>query len=85
MAKAGLLDHFSALKDPRQAWKVVYPLQEVLLIVLCGTMAGAEDFADIERWARAEIGLTESGRTLYLLVFASSFSAKWHPLGGMMR
>jgi len=55
MAKAGLLDHFSALKDPRQAWKVVYPLQEVLLIVLCGTMAGAEDFADIERWAKRKL------------------------------
>ena len=39
MAKATLLDHFSALKDPRQAWKVVYPLPEVLLIVLCGTIA----------------------------------------------
>jgi predicted transposase YbfD/YdcC len=55
MATTGLLDHFSALKDPRQAWKVVYPLQEVLLIVLCGTMAGAEDFADIERWAKRKL------------------------------
>src|SRR5271163_1654192 len=50
-----LLDHFSALEDPRQAWKVVYPLSEILLIVLCGTMAGAEDFADIERWARRKL------------------------------
>ena len=55
MAKATLLDHFSALKDPRQAWKVIYPLPEVLLIVLCGTMAGAEDFADIERWAKTKL------------------------------
>lgn len=55
MVKAPLLDHFSALKDPRQAWKVIYPLPEVLLIVLCGTMAGAEDFADIERWAKRKL------------------------------
>jgi len=55
MAKATLLDHFSALKDPRQAWKVIYPLPEILLIVLCGTMAGAEDFADIERWAKRKL------------------------------
>jgi len=51
MMRSTLLDHFSALEDSRQAWKVVYPLSEILLIVLCGTMAGAEDFADIERWA----------------------------------
>jgi predicted transposase YbfD/YdcC len=55
MTKTALLDHFSALSDPRQAWKVVYPLQEILLIVLCGTMAGAEDFADIERWAKRKL------------------------------
>ena len=55
MSKATLLDHFSALKDPRQSWKVMYPLPEILLVVLCGTMAGAEDFADIERWAKRKL------------------------------
>lgn len=55
MSQIGLLDHFSALKDPRQAWKVIYPLPEILLLVLCGTMAGAEDFADIERWAKRKL------------------------------
>jgi predicted transposase YbfD/YdcC len=55
MSRIALLDHFSALKDPRQAWKVIYPLPEILLTVLCGTMAGAEDFADIERWAKRKL------------------------------
>ena len=45
------LDHFAALRDPRQSWKVVYPLPEVLLTVLAGTIAGAEDFVEIRRWA----------------------------------
>ena len=27
-----ILDHFSGLEDPRQSWKVVYPLSEILLI-----------------------------------------------------
>lgn len=49
-AGESLLDHFAALSDPRQAWKVVYPLPEVLLLVLCGTLAGAEDFVEIRRW-----------------------------------
>ena len=51
-----LLDHFSALEDPRQAWKVVYPLPEILLLVLCGTLAGAEDFVEIARWGRRKLG-----------------------------
>lgn len=53
--KVSLLDHFSALEDPRQAWKVLYPLSEILLFVLCGTMAGAEDFVEIERWANKKL------------------------------
>jgi len=28
-----LIDHFSTLKDPRQAWKVIYPLPEIMLLV----------------------------------------------------
>lgn len=50
-----LLDHFSALSDPRQAGKVLYPLQEILLVILCGTMAGGEDFVEIERWGRRKL------------------------------
>jgi predicted transposase YbfD/YdcC len=55
MSGKALLDQFSALEDPRQAWKVVYPLPEILLIVLCGTLAGAEDFVEIERWANRKL------------------------------
>lgn len=55
MPGEALLDHFSALEDPRQAWKVVYPLPELLLCVLCATMAGAEDFVEIERWGKRKL------------------------------
>ena len=55
MSRGSLLDHFSVLDDPRQSWKVLYPLSEILLIVLCGTMAGAEDFVEIRRWAERKI------------------------------
>jgi predicted transposase YbfD/YdcC len=47
---SSLLEHFAALADPRQAWKVVYPLPEILLAVLCATIAGAEDFVEVRRW-----------------------------------
>ena len=44
MPGSSLIDHFTALEDPRQSWKVLFPLPEVLLVVLCATLAGAEDF-----------------------------------------
>ncbi len=47
MSQVALLDHFSALDDPRQAWKVEYPLPEVLLVVLYGALAGARNFVEI--------------------------------------
>lgn len=56
VARTSLIDHFSALRDPRQSWKVLYPLPEILLVVLCGTLAGAEDFVEIRRWASMHLG-----------------------------
>jgi hypothetical protein len=46
-ASRAILDHFSALSDPRQSWRVVYPLPEILLLVLCATLCGMEDFVEI--------------------------------------
>lgn len=41
------LEHFAELKDPRQPGKVVYTLNEVLLLCLLAVLAGAETFTDI--------------------------------------
>ena len=45
-----LLDHFAALSDPRQHAKVLYPLPEILLLVLASTIAGADDFVETTLW-----------------------------------
>src|ERR1700733_4331062 len=45
-----LLDHFAALRDPRQHAKVLYPLPEILLLVLSSTIAGADDFVETTLW-----------------------------------
>jgi predicted transposase YbfD/YdcC len=45
-----LLQHFSALDDEREPWRVVYPLDEVLLLVTCATIASCDDFDDIVAW-----------------------------------
>lgn len=52
---ASLLDHFSALSDPRQRWRVLYPLPEVLLLVLCATLSGMEDFVEIKLWGEQRL------------------------------
>ena len=52
---ASLLDHFSALRDPRQRWRVVYPLPEILLLVLCATLSGMEDFVEIRLWGEERL------------------------------
>ena len=55
MKRPALLDHFSAIEDPRQSWKVVYSLPEILLVVLCGVLAGGDNFVEIGRWAKRKI------------------------------
>jgi predicted transposase YbfD/YdcC len=51
------LDHFSDLPDPRQLIKVIYPLDEVLLLSLLAVLAGAETFTDIARFGEAKLDL----------------------------
>jgi predicted transposase YbfD/YdcC len=50
-----LLDHFSQIKDTRQAWKIAYPLREVLFLVVCGTIASGDDYEDIVDWGKAHL------------------------------
>lgn len=49
------LQHFAALKDPRQAGKVLYPLDEMLLTALCGVIAGCESWVDVSDYGRAKV------------------------------
>ena len=35
---------------------MVYPLPEILLLVLCATLGGAEDFVEVVRWGRSKLG-----------------------------
>jgi predicted transposase YbfD/YdcC len=50
-----LLNHFSAVSDTRQAWRVAYPLREVLFLVVCGTIANSDDYDDIVDWGEAHL------------------------------
>lgn len=52
VAPVSFLAHFAALREPRQMAKVLYPLPEILLLLLCGTLAGADDFVEIALWGK---------------------------------
>ncbi|MBV8709172.1 MAG: ISAs1 family transposase [Acidobacteriaceae bacterium] len=54
---AVFLDHFSGLEDGREAGKVLHPVPEILLVTLCGVMAGAEGFEDIEDYGESKLDL----------------------------
>ncbi len=41
------LEHFRELEDPRQLKKATYPLEEILLLVLCAVLSGADDWVAI--------------------------------------
>jgi predicted transposase YbfD/YdcC len=49
------LHYFSDLPDSRQPGKVVYPLNEVLLLALLAVLAGAESFTDIARFGEKKL------------------------------
>ncbi len=49
------LDHFRTLPDPRQRGKVIYPLDEVLLLCLLAVLAGAESFVQIARFGAKKL------------------------------
>lgn len=53
----GFLEHFEELPDGRQAGKIVYPLDEVLLLSLLAVLAGAETFTDIARFGQKKLDL----------------------------
>lgn len=51
------LRHFRDMPDPRQRGKVMYPLDEVLLLSLLAVLAGAESFVDIARFGAQKLAL----------------------------
>jgi hypothetical protein len=48
---------FADFRDPRQRGKVIYPLEQVLLLCLLAVLAGAETFVDIARFGQKKIAL----------------------------
>ncbi len=48
-----LLDHFSRIEDAREPQRVAFPMAELLLLAVCGTIADCDDYDAIAVGARA--------------------------------
>lgn len=53
----GWLEHFELLEDPRQAGKVWYRLDEVLLLCLVAVLAAAESWVEIAEFGKKKLEL----------------------------
>lgn len=52
---AALLDHFAQVEDPRDVRRIWHPLPEILLLVVCGTIADCDDYEDIAAWGASHL------------------------------
>lgn len=45
-----LLDHLAVIEDVREPHRVAYPLAEIMLLAVCGTIADCDDYDAIAAW-----------------------------------
>lgn len=50
-----LLKHFGRLADAREPWRVAYPMPEVLLLAVCGTISSCDDYEEIVEWGETHL------------------------------
>jgi hypothetical protein len=50
-----LLDRLSLIEDARDAHRVAYPLAEIILLSVCGTIADCDDYEDIADWGEQHL------------------------------
>jgi len=60
-----LLKHFSQIDDDREAWRVMYPLSEVLLLLTCATISSCDDFEDIVAWGEDHLDFLKKFSPFY--------------------
>ena len=49
------LTHFQSVEDPRQQGKVLYPLEEIFLLVLCGVISGPDGWTSIALYGQKRL------------------------------
>jgi len=49
------IEYFKDLEDPRQAKKLIYPFDEILFLVLCGVLCGANGWMEISVFGQQKL------------------------------
>lgn len=52
---ASFIEHFSELKDPRMDRKKLHALIDILVLVVCAMISGAEGWEDIAAFGRSKL------------------------------
>lgn len=55
MPEAPLIDSFAEIEDPRHPRNTLYPIEEILLLAICGVVSGADDFVSIAEFGEAKL------------------------------
>ncbi len=50
-----LLDHLSLIEDAREPHRVAFPMAELLLLAVCGTIADCDDYDGIALWGETHL------------------------------
>lgn len=48
-------EHFNAIRDPRQPWKVEHSLADIILLSVCAVIAGSEGWEEIEDFGHSRL------------------------------
>jgi predicted transposase YbfD/YdcC len=56
MPESSLIDRFAEIEDPRHPRNTLYPIEEILLLAICGAISGADDFVSIAEFGEAKLG-----------------------------
>jgi len=55
MIEAPLADSFSEIEDSRCARNTLYPIEEILLLAVCGAISGADDFVAVQEFGESKL------------------------------
>ena len=49
-----MLDYFKEMEDYREAWKIKHKLIDIVVIIICAVVSGAENIAEIGLYAKCK-------------------------------
>lgn len=60
-----MLDHFGRVEDPREPWRVRFPLAELLFLVTSASIAGCDDYDEVVAWGNEHLAFLRQHGEFY--------------------